>query len=502
MDAPIDPFAAARNHFDALLRRLGAHDAGHMTHTDVEGLVEKEGREALRLAFQGHLDLRGAREREARPLSVTGTDGYERSRLRDSSRQVQVVFGEVTVTRTAYSYPAIPVLFPLEAALNLPPDSYSLTLRSRVAELALGGSYERAVDLLERNVGAKIAKRQAEEITIRSATDFDDFYASRAGNAPKGTQDLLVLTFDGKGVIMRHDALRDATRRAAEKEAHKLSTRLSPGEKSNRKRVAEVASVYSVPRWVRTADDVVAELDGDQPKRPKVHAKRVWASIVKDAKGVIDDVFAEAHRRDPKHERRWVVLVDGNETQIRQAKAAAARYGVRITLVLDLIHVTEYLWKAAWCFHDKGDEAAETWVRERLHVILCGRSSDVGAGIRRSATLRGLDDDARKGVDACCDYLQGHRAMMRYDLHLADGLPIATGVIEGACRHLVQDRMDITGARWGLEGAEAVLRLRSLYASGDLDEYWAWHHRAEFQRNHLQNYADGTLDDHPLRRAA
>lgn len=501
MDTPTDPFESARGQFESILRRLGADEAARMTHTDVEELVDREGREALRLAYQGHLDLRGARERASRPAAVTGTDGEERSHLRDSSRQIRVVFGEVKVTRTSYSYPGVAALFPLEADLNLPPDSYSLTLRSRVAELALGGSYERAVDLLERNTGATIAKRQAEEVTIRSAADFDDFYATRAGVPPEG-EDLLALTFDGKGVIMRHESLREATRRAAEKQDHKMETRLSPGEKSNRKRQAEVASVYSVPRWVRTADGILGELDGERTQRPKVHAKRVWASIVKDMRVVIDDVFEEAQRRDPEHKRTWVVLVDGNADQIRYARAAARRRDVQIRLVLDLIHVTEYLWKAAWSFFDKGDEGAEAWVRERLHAILCGKSSDVAAGIRRSATLRGLEANRRKGADSCCDYLLGHRDMMRYDLFLADGLPIATGVIEGACRHLVQDRMDITGARWGLAGAEAILRLRSLYASGDLDEYWTWHRRAEFQRNHLQNYADGTLDDHPLRLAA
>jgi hypothetical protein len=146
--------------------------------------------------------------------------------------------------------------------------------------------------------------------------------------------------------------------------------------------------------------------------------------------------------------------------------------------VLDLIHVIEYLWKAAWDFFETGDEAAEAWVRERVGLILRGKSSDVAAGMRRSATMRGFDPDRRKKVDKSCDYLIGHRAMMRYDKYLADGLPIATGVIEGACRHLVQDRMDVTGARWGLEGAEAVLRLRSLQASGDLKEYWSFHQRA------------------------
>ena len=501
MDTPPTPFDAARHHFDALLSRLGSGEAARMTHTELEAVVEKEGREAMRLAVQGHLDLRAEREREALPDSVVGTDGKERSHLRNSARIVGSPFGDVEVTRTSYSYPGVPALFPLDAALNLPPDSYSLTLRSKVAEFALGGSYERAVDLLARNTGAKVAKRQAEEITIRSAADFDDFYNARKGRKPSAGN-LLVLTFDGKGVIMRPDGLREATRRAAEKATPKLRNRVSPGEKANRKRVAEVASVYDVPRWVRTAEDVVGELDGDRPKRPKVQAKRVWASIVKDAASVIDDVFAEAQRRDPAHECTWVVLVDGNENQIRRARAMARKYGVQITLVLDLIHVTEYLWKAAWSFHDTGDEAADAWVRERLTAILEGKSSYVAAGIRRSATRRELDDTQRKGADLCCDYLLKHRDMLKYNLYLEQGLPIATGVIEGACRYLVQDRMDLTGARWGLEGAEAILRLRSLYASGDLDAYWDWHRRAEFHRNHLQNYADATLADHPLRVAA
>ena len=163
---------------------------------------------------------------------------------------------------------------------------------------------------------------------------------------------------------------------------------------------------------------------------------------------------------------RWVALVDGNATQIREIRAAAHAEGVAVTLVLDLIHVIEYLWNAAWEVFVEGDAAAEKWVRRYLRLVLSGRASIAAGAMRRVATTRKLEK--RTSIDAASGYLLGHLDMLRYDEYLRDGLPIATGVIEGACRHLVKDRMDITGARWGLAGAEAILRLRSLQVSGDL----------------------------------
>src|SRR5262249_32349938 len=156
----------------------------------------------------------------------------------------------------------------------------------------------------------------------------------------------------------------------------------------------------------------------------------------------------EATQRDPKQTKQWVSLVDGDESQLNTLKLAAKEYGVSLVIILDIIHVLEYLWKAAWAFHDEGDSAAETWVKQRLAEILRGNSSSVAAGIRRSATLRGLDAKKRTPIDKCADYLLKYAKYLRYDQYLARGYPIATGVIEGACRYLVKDRMEITGARW------------------------------------------------------
>ena len=202
------------------------------------------------------------------------------------------------------------------------------------------------------------------------------------------------------------------------------------------------------------------------------------------------EAFEEAHRRDPRRRKQWVALVDGNEFQLQLLACGAEDYNPRLVVILDLIHVLEYLWKAAWALLAEGDKEAEAWVRERLLEILRGRSSVVAAGLRRSATLRGLKAKPRAPLDKCANYLLKYREYLRYDEYLAAGYPIATGVIEGACRHLVRDRMELTGARWQVSGAEGVLRLRALRASGDFEEYWKFHLEQEYKRHHATRYAE------------
>jgi hypothetical protein len=209
---------------------------------------------------------------------------------------------------------------------------------------------------------------------------------------------------------------------------------------------------------------------------------------------VIAAGFDEAQRRDPRQERTWVVLVDGNNTQIQAIQAAAARREVRVRIVVDFIHVTEYIWGAAWSFFHKGDRDAETWVAAQLTKILNGKAGDVAAGIRRRATRFGYDPAERKGADEAANYLTAKKPYLDYATALAAGWPIATGVIEGACRYLVKDRMDITGARWGLDGAEAILRLRALRTTGDLDDYWQFHLLKQHHRRHETHYARSRTD--------
>ena len=215
-------------------------------------------------------------------------------------------------------------------------------------------------------------------------------------------------------------------------------------EKANTKRMGTVAAVYTIATFVRTPEQIARELDPVHEigaARPRPEDKRVWASVKHPPEQIVREAFDEALRRDPKHRKQWVALVDGNETQLGLLLCAAESYGVELVIILDLIHVLEYLWKAARALHDADSAAAETWVRERMLEILRGRSSAVAAGMTRSATLRGMSLKAREPIDRCANYLLKYREFLRYDQYLAKGYPIATGVIEGACRYLLKDRM-------------------------------------------------------------
>ena len=270
---------------------------------------------------------------------------------------------------------------------------------------------------------------------------------------------------------MRPGALRPATAKAAARQG-RMRTRLAAGEKPNRKRMATLTCVYDAEPAPRRPHDIIAPPGGRNGSRtlrprPKARAKWLAGSVEHDPASMIAAAFSEADARDPHHQRTWVVLVDGAEHQLDLIRAGAQRRGVTIHVVIDLIHVLEYIWKAAWSLHAAGDPAAEDWVAVKALAVLAGDSARAAAEITAQADAAGLTGTQRAGADACVRYLTSKHDYLRYDQALAAGWPIATGVIEGACRHLIGDRLDITGARWGLQGAEAVLTLRAVIANGD-----------------------------------
>ena len=141
------------------------------------------------------------------------------------------------------------------------------------------------------------------------------------------------------------------------------------------------------------------------PAAPKAKNKWLTASVVDDAAEVVAGVFDEADRRDPDHRRSWVALVDGNNHQIDRIQAEASTRGIDVPIVIDLIHVLEYLWGAAWCFFPEGDPDAEAWVRQRALAILQGNAVQVAAGIRRRASTAKLARPKRAKADECAKYL-------------------------------------------------------------------------------------------------
>lgn len=490
-------FVDADAQYESMKETLTTADFQGKTEAEVERWLAAEQRELMRRLFQSHITLRGQAQAQG---PVVGVDGETRPHLRpENSRKLETLFGTVVVERTGHSGRGLSTLYPVDASLNLPETKYSQEVDRQVAKAAARLSFDEALEMVGSLTGAHVPKRQAEEAVQRAAKDFGAFYSGTQVDFDGPTSELLVLTFDQKGVVLWKEDLAEATRKAVEKSRYKMDTRLSRGEKRGRKRMATVAAVYTVAPYLRTAQDVIAGLrhvlDATQKPRPRPEGKRVWATLTRNLKDVIADAFDEASDRDPARSKRWLVLVDGDKKLTRWVRAEARRRGIEITLVLDFIHALEYLWKAAHVFFDEGTPEIETWVLERLERMLEGRISHVVAGMTRMATVRGLSANKRKPVDKAAKYLitRNRWGMMQYDELLAIGAPIATGIIEGACRHLINDRMDLTGARWRLPCAEAVLRLRSILSSGDFDEYWCFHEAAEACRNHASRYADGKV---------
>jgi hypothetical protein len=487
------------------LARLAGQACRAVTLDAMEVLVIERGRELLRELVQLSLDTQAGRE--VRQPQVTGQDGVTRTRAeRGHGRPVVTRLGEVVVRRIAYrsGVKGAGSLFPRDAVLNLPPLGYSWGLQRLAEMFCRSVSYEQAHEFVLAATGVSIGKRQLEQIMIAAAADAERFCQDRGRDQEEATGEdqeeglpPLAISADGKGVAMLPEARRRRTR-APEQKVRTFEKRAGTGEKKGCKRMAETGCVFdvaAVPDGPARTPEQVMRPDPGRARQDRPRAENRWyaCDITAGRDVTIGKVFAEADRRDPGRRRTWIALVDGDNYQLGLFQAAAAARGITLAIVIDFIHVLEYLQKAAWCFHPPRDPAMEDWVTAQALDILHGRTADVIARIARLTE----DHPPRPGsehakiIRKTLSYLQNKQAFMDYPRALANGWPIATGVIEGACRHLVADRMGITGARWGLPGAQAMLWLRAIAASGDTSAYRDWHIAQEHQRNHLSRYQPG-----------
>ncbi len=492
-------FMGAREHAEAMIAWARSPAALALDNGQLESRAMRDGLEFMRLLTQAHLDLRAVRGQPRHDVvdasgdaRTTCEDGHERTRV--------MIYGPVRTTRIAYRRRGKENLYPQDAELNWGEHAYSAGIVARNAGAVAAVPFEQAAEQVSAQGAIRLGKRQCEELAIAAACDFDSFYASRLPE-PCDLGTGLLLTADGSAFPVLPGALREATAKAAAARARQAAESGWPDDPSDlrksRKRMAELAAVADIPPAPRVPGDIIAALFG--PARgsnggpaadpgPKAQAKTLFASVRRPAGEVIADAFAEAHRRDPGHQRPWFAVVDGNNHQIETITALAAKYGVKVPVLIDLIHVTGYLWKAAGTFFYSGDPEARSWVKEQTAKILAGKHRDVRAGIRRRATTYGYSPAERAGADECAAYLENKQDYLDYPAFLAAGWPIASGLIEGAARWLIKDRMDVTGARWGLDSAEAVLRLRALRGNGDLDDYLDYHFQQEKHRNHDSRY--------------
>jgi hypothetical protein len=502
----------------ALMTRVRRAVAGGSCLADLEEAVHQDLLALGAAAVQDGLDAISAAE--VRRRDVTGPEGASRPWADPGrTRTVVTLFGDVTFARIAYRGPGLPDVFPADAALDLPAGpSYSRALEARTAYLEALLPHRQVRDLLEWETGVTIHTRQQREIAARAAADAATFARTRAvpgpeetpeanqvdtaatngGDAPVPAGRVLVATFDGKGVIMRREALRTAE--PPDPGSAALGTGLpgrQPGRhRPGRKRLAELSCVYDVATTPRTADDIIQELTRNPatpkttspgPPRPRARARWLQASLTATIDQVVTDAFAQADRRDPAHELPWLVLVDGNKSQIDAARAQAAARGLHVPILIDLLHVLGYLADAAAGTFNPAAPAAQTWFLTQARAVLEGHADQVADQIRERADRFRCTGTERKKVLAAATYLDNHRDHLDYPTALAAGWPIATGVIEGACKDLVCGRMDASGARWGLDGAAHILDLRALVITDSFTEYWNHHLAAQHARQYPQH---------------
>jgi hypothetical protein len=451
---------------------------------DIEREAERRGRELVRLCLQTHLDGRG--DGDVGPaLELDTPQGQVRlTHKRSHTRRLLTLFGPVIVTRVGYGAKGHLSIHPLDAELQLPARSYSYEISRRLIRAAVCGPFDEAITVVAEMTGVTIPKRSAEELVREAAVDFDAFYAARGrpGGKLLPAGQILVGAIDCKGIPM------------VKPEPASKVVRRRKGEKPNKKKMATVGTVHVQPARVRTPQQVLDSLfanananaasERDRGPRQRPTDKRVWASLLAGKDTFIADVRAEMTRRDPRHRRTWVIVTDGERAL--QRRVAATFRGV--TLILDLLHVLEKLWKAAYVLHPEGSPEATAFVYQRAERILNGQVSQVVKGLRQTVTKRRLTGAEAKTLLDVAGYYYANRERMRYDSYLANGWPIASGSVEGACKNLVRDRFERSGMRWTPATAEAMLKLRAIYLSDDLDAYWEFHVQQDQQRLHNQQW--------------
>jgi hypothetical protein len=401
------------------------------------------------------------------------------------SRPYLSVFGEVTIERVGYGNDRLDAA-PLDARLHLPRRQYSYLLQRWLGAFVIDDAHAEAARKLQMILGLSIPVKASEDLNREQASDVEPFQDHLPVPEPSREGPIVVVTADCKGVPLIRSALaaaeaaEEAQGTAASSEPHH---RRGKGEKANKKRMAAVGAVYTIEPFVRTTDEVVDELQRKRAgkRRPRPQHKRVRADLLLGKVTLFLWLADELCRRNPEGTKPVVFLSDG-ERALHDRQREYLPEGV--TCILDLLHVMERLWKVAWCLFEETTQKAqaERWVEDRLRMLLDGKVGGVIGGLRQTLTKRKLRGSGRKTVREVINYFDRNRGRMRYDEYLAAGYPIGSGVIEGACRHLVKDRLERAGMRWHPDGAQAMLDLRATYLNGEWEAFWSYHVEQEDDR--------------------
>ena len=422
---------------------------------------------------RGLLQLRFEACREGEVIEETiEVNGERYAYQRRRGRDYVSLFGEVRVERAYYLSEERGGLCPLDAALSLPEVSYSDSVQERLSEITVWMPQEQSVTLMERWLGLKIPKGSLQSTSSQQALYVEDYYEQRQmGPAPE-TDRILVVSADGKGIPM------------TQADSPPLRARRSKGQKKTAKKEAIVTTVYSVAPYVRDSRSILAALLPDQieeanPRQPRpIPSDKQTFGTLDGKTAALSHLAQQVAQRDSSQFVHHVALTDGSAPLQQRAQEQFPTF----TLVLDIIHVTEHLWKAANACWGETSPDRLPWIRQALSWLLEDQIDSLLRDLQAQA--QGLPADKHQVLAQVSAYLHRNRSFMDYQRYLALGWPIGTGVIEGACRHLVKDRFEQAGMRWSKAGAQSLLDLRGVALNHDWDDF----HRFRRQQSHRERY--------------
>lgn len=429
------------------------------------------GADLLRLFF-----VQRAAERPQEPIyEQDGTDLSYHSLRRTTYFSI---FGKVQFKRHYFYEKEKKGVCPLDAELSLPPRCYSDLLRDWAEYCTTTESYDESIQVLKRILGLSISKLALETGVREDAVDVAAFYEQKPVPLPKEEGPILVVQADGKGVPMVRE---ETTSRPA---------RRGKGMKRTKKKEAVVTAIYTIEPYQRTPEEVVDRLlheleeneqdpdcsDTDSP-RPLPVGKEVRATL--EGKDTAFERLAQCvARREGTRIQHRVALTDGDDALQRQVHNRLSMF----SLVLDIIHASEYLWNAANALLGEKHPDRNVWVREHLLLILSGKTEKVIQVLESHLQDHSLSVSQQQTLNTTVGYYQRNLPYMRYDHCLAHGWPIGTGVVEGACGHLVKDRMERSGMCWTRAGAQAILDLRAVRINDDWDDHQIFHRNCQHMR--------------------
>lgn len=476
-----------RAEFEGLIKMVSDAESQTKTAYEIEGELWWSmlalGQQLLQMFFI-------MREKQETQLKSYDVDDVSHPYVGQRKRSYISLFGEVEVKRACYWVKGASGHYPLDEALSLPQRSFSDWVQQRLSELTLVMPYADAVDIWLRWLGVSLSKRSSEQLNADHAEWMEDYYQERESPEVGDEDKILVISADGKGIPMtRQDSPPPEARRGR-------------GKNKTAKKEATVTAIYTIAPYARTSDDIMQalvpesnSLDTPKKERPTPTGKQIFGTL-QGQETAFEHLFEQVTRREHPQLTHSVALTDGN----RGLQKRVQQHFPHFTLIIDIIHVTEYLWEAANTLWGETHAMRDTWVRDALRCVL---EDDLDTLLNHlDYQFLRISSKKQTVLKKVRRYLRNNRQHMDYQSYLAQGYPIGTGVIEGACRHLVKDRFEQAGMRWSKLGAQVMLDLRATFLNGDWDDFQRFRRHQAHQQRYSSSHPDIIPEDIMMRVAA